>query len=910
LYSKFYKYLLATFDTKIVLFLKLKISHCLNFYFSFILVVVFSLNIKAQSDTLPVVDTISANISPDSSKVKAVKKDTSKVVVTKSKNALDSKVDYTSNDSIMFDITNKKVFLYGNADIKYENITIKANYIEISFEDNLLFASGVPDSSGKISGKPAFSEGDKSFQSDTMTYNFKTKKGIIKQVITEEGEGYLHGKKIKRMADEKINLIDGKYTTCSLEHPHFYIGFKKAKVIPNDKIVTGPVYLFIEDVPLPLVLPFGLFPNKKGQQSGILIPTYGESANRGFFLENGGYYFGINENVDLALRGTIYTRGSWALKALSNYNKRYKYIGSFDLNYAVNIDGEKDLPGYSRGRDFFIRWNHTQDAKARPNSRFTANVNAGSSNYQKYNPSTSNDYLSNTFQSNIAYQTTLFDKFNFSANVRHSQNTLNKTVDLSLPEITLSANRFYPFRKENRTGNQKWYENINIGYNMSAQNSLTIADSLFFTQKSLRSFRNGMKQSIPISSSIKVLKYFSLNNSINYNELWYLSTIDRSWSNDQNPLSSSYGYVETDTIPGYKTARDFSFSSSLNTKLYGMFQFKRGPVKALRHVITPFVGFTYHPEFGLYEWGYYKYYLSQSVAKPIRYSIFETGVYGSPSPYKSENINWNIANNLEMKIKAKSDTSEEFKKIVLIDNFTISGAYDVAKDTLKFSKILLSGRTVLLKNLDVRYAAALDPYITDSTGRNLNTLEWEKNKRLVRLSNSEWSFGLNWNYSSKGKTPATPATGTKTPAVATTDQTVRGTQQEKDMINKNPEAYVDFKIPWSINLAYTLRYTNTFTYLTFTPVSKKQYIQTLSFYGDVNLTPKWKIGFRSGYDFEMKDISYTSVDIYRDLHCWEIKFNWVPTGYRKSWNVTINVKAAVLQDLKLTKKKDWRDAYY
>ena len=287
------------------------------------------------------------------------------------------------------------------------------------------------------------------------------------------------------MADEKINLIDGKYTTCSLEHPHFYIGFKKAKVIPNDKIVTGPVYLFIEDVPLPLVLPFGLFPNKKGQQSGILIPTYGESANRGFFLENGGYYFGINENVDLALRGTIYTRGSWALKALSNYNKRYKYIGSFDLNYAVNIDGEKDLPGYSRGRDFFIRWNHTQDAKARPNSRFTANVNAGSSNYQKYNPSTSNDYLSNTFQSNIAYQTTLFDKFNFSANVRHSQNTLNKTVDLSLPEITLSANRFYPFRKENRTGNQKWYENINIGYNMSAQNSLTIADSLFFTQKSL-----------------------------------------------------------------------------------------------------------------------------------------------------------------------------------------------------------------------------------------------------------------------------------------------------------------------------------------------------------------------------------------------------------------------------------------
>ena len=892
----------------------MKISHRLNIYFSFILIAVFSFNLKAQSDTLRAIDSLSAKLPADTP---AVKKDTAIVIPLKSKSAsdsksaLESKVEYTSNDSILFDITNKQVFLYGNADIKYEDITIKANYIEISFADNLLFASGVKDSTGQISGKPVFAQGDKSFHSDTMTYNFKTKKGIIKQVITEEGEGYLHGKKIKRMADENINLIDGKYTTCNLEHPHFYIGFKKAKVIPNDKIVTGPVYLFIEDVPLPIVLPFGLFPNKKGQQSGILIPTYGESANRGFYLENGGYYFGINENMDLALRGTIYTRGSWALKALSNYNKRYKYSGSFDLDYAVNIDGEKDLPGYSYGRDFFIRWSHTQDPKARPNSRFTANVNAGSSNYQKYNPSTSNDYLSNTFQSNIAYQTTIFDKFNFSANVRHSQNTLNKTVDLSLPEISLSANRFYPFRNENRVGKQRWYENINVGYNMNAQNTLSIADSLFFTQKALESFRNGMKHSIPINNSIKVLKYFSLNNSINYTELWYLSSIDRNWSNDLNPLNSIPGYVKTDTINGFKTARDFSFSSSLNTKLYGMYQFKRGPVKALRHVITPSVGFTYHPEFGLYEWGYYRYYLMQGNQNPIRYSIFETGIYGSPTPFKSENVNWSIANNLEMKVKAKNDSVEAFKKIVLIDNFTISGAYDIAKDTLKFSKILLNGRTVLFKNLDIRYAAALDPYIVnDSTGQNLNVLEWEKNKRLLRLSNSEWSFGLNWNYSSKNKkgTPTTPVNKNQT--TTTPAEPVRGTKEEKEMIEKNPDAYVDFNIPWSINLAYTLRYTKTFSYLTFTPVGKKQYIQTLSFYGDVNLTPKWKIGFRSGYDFEMKDISYTSVDIYRDLHCWELKLNWVPTGYRKSWNVTINVKATVLQDLKLTKKKDWRDAYY
>jgi len=885
----------------------LKISHCLNIYFSIILIAVFTYNLKAQSDSLPVHDSVHVKLSHDTI---AVKKDTSKIVPTKSKSALDSKVEYTSNDSISFDITNKKVFLYGNAEIKYEDIDIKSNYIEISFSDNLLFASGVIDSTGKISGKPVFSDKDKSFRSDTMTYNFKTKKGIIKQVITEEGEGYLHGNKIKKMANDNINLVDGKYTTCSLDNPHFYIGFKKAKVIPNDKIVTGPVFLFIEDVPLPIVLPFGLFPNKKGQQSGILIPTYGESANRGFFLENGGYYFGINEYMDLALRGTIYTRGSWALKALSNYNRRYKYNGSFDLDYAVNIDGEKDLPGYSRGRDFFIRWSHTQDPKARPNSRFSANVNAGSSNYHKYNPSTSNDYLSNTFQSNIAYQTTLFNKFNFSANVRHSQNTLNKTVDLSLPEISLSANRFYPFRKQNRAGEQKWYENINVGYTMNAKNDLSIADSLFFTERSLKSFRNGMKHTIPINSSIKVLKYFSFNNSINYNELWYLNTIDRNWSNEINPLNSVPGYVKTDTVQGFKTARNFSFSTSLNTKLYGLYQLKKGPVKALRHVITPSVGFTYQPEFGLYQWGYYRYYLNKGVRNPIRYSIFETGIYGSPPPNKSENFNWSIANNLEMKIKAKNDSAEEYKKIVLIDNFTISGAYDVAKDSLRFSKILLNGRTVLFKSFDIRYAAALDPYITDSSGNNLNILEWDKNKRLTRLSNSEWAFGFNWNYSSKTKKNASNASIKKNPASNSSNETVRGTKEEKEMIDKNPEAYVDFKIPWSINIAYTLRYTNTFLYTTFPPINKKQYIQTLSFYGDVNLTPKWKIGFRSGYDFETKDISYTSVDIYRDLHCWEIKFNWVPTGYRKSWNVTINVKATVLQDLKLTKKKDWRDAYY
>jgi len=899
-----------TTDTKIVFFLKLSKSRNTIFYFLFFMFVFFTICTKAQSDTLLPIEKPAFPFPFDTI---AINNDTLKTTIItpqKSKSSLESKVDYLSNDSIRFNISEKTVFLYGQAEIKYENIIIKADYIEIQFENKLLFASGVIDSMGDLTGKPIFNEGEKSFRADTMFYNFDTKKGIIKQVITEEGEGYLHGDKVKKMPDDNINITHGKYTTCSLDEPHFHIGFNRAKVIPDNKIITGPVFLFIEKVPLPIVLPFGLFPNKKGQQSGILIPTYGESANRGFFLENGGYYFGINEYIDLALRGDIYSRGSWAVKTLSNYNRRYKYSGSFDLNYAINIEGEKELPGYSKGTDFFVRWSHNQDPKARPNSRFSANVNAGTSNYHKYNPSTTNDYLSNTFQSNIAYQTTLFNKLNFSANARHSQNTLNKNIDLSLPEIALSANRIYPFRKQNRIGKQKWYENINLGYTMNAKNDLSIADSLFFSEQALNSFRSGMKHSIPINSTIKILKYFSLNNTINYNERWYVKTIERDWAYALNPIDSTFGYLKTDTLKGFKTARDFSFSTSLNTKLYGMYQFKKGPVRALRHVITPSVGFSYKPDFAAYKWGYYRHYMTPFLQEPARYSIFETGIYGTPAPNQSGNLNWSLANNLEMKVKSKNDSLTEYKKVVLIENFTVSGAYDLAKDSLNFSKIMLSGRTVLFRNFDIRYAATLDPYITDSIGRNLNTFEWDKNKRLARLSNSEWAFSVNWNYTAGKQKAKTTAQNTENLDTQKPGRPPKGTPEEIEMIDNNPEAYVDFNIPWSINLSYTLRYTNSFWYTTFPPENRKEYIQTLSFFGDVNLTPKWKIGFRSGYDFEQKEISYTSIDIYRDLHCWELKFNWIPTGFRKSWNVTINVKAAVLQDLKLTKKKDWRDAYY
>jgi len=811
--------------------------------------------------------------------------------------ALSSKVVYSATDSILFNIEEEKAYLYGNAKIEYEDITLTAAYIEISFKENQLFAKGVTDSTGKEKGTPEFTQGEESFHAKSMTYNFKTQKGVIKQVITKEGDNYLHGETVKRLANKQVNVKAGMYTTCSLDHPHYEIKFSKAKVIPGDKIVTGPAYLVIEDVPTPLMVPFGYFPNKKGQTSGILMPTYGESTNRGFFLENGGYYLGLGEHFDLALRGTIYSRGSWAGKIASNYKKRYKYEGDLNLEYAVNIDGEKDLPGYLKHNDFFIRWNHSQDSKARPNSRFSASVNAGSSKYNKYNPTSATDYLTNQYSSNINYSTTIGSMYNFSANIRHTQNTIDGSLTMSLPEITFSVNRFYPFRPKDRVGAAKWYDNIFVSYNMNCRNTLSTFDSILFEHSTMKKFQNGMDHTIPISSTIKLFKYFSLTNAINYNERWYLQSIHKAWKTDSLVNGINYGGVRTDTVNGFQAARDFNFSATLNTKLYGMLQFKHGYIRAFRHVVTPSVSFVYTPDFGSQTWGYYKFYADTSFhndPKQLKkYSIFEGGIYGTPPAAESGNINFSFANNLEMKVRSKKDTVSGFKKLTLIENLVVSTTYDVAKDSCNWSDLVVNGYTKLFRNLDLRYAAAWTPYVTDSLGRDLNTFLYDKSKKILKLRNNDLAVGLNWALSSTKNNKKKKKTSDK------------GTPEELAMINNNLDSYVDFDVPWSLNIAYTLRYTKNF--LVKESPGQKDIIQTLSFNGDVNITSKWKIGFTSGYDFEQKNFSYTSINVYRDLHCWEMKFNWIPTGFRKSYNLTINVKSQVLQDLKLTKKKDWRD---
>jgi len=858
---------------------------------------VYSLSIRETPFCQLIPDTITASL-PDTLVIDSL-------AAGGSKEALDAKVDYKAKDSTLFDLVNKKVFLYGDAVINYSDINLQAAFIEINFEKNEVYATGMPDSTGKVVGVPVFKQGDQSFKSRVIRYNFRSKKGFISKVITEDGSGYLHGETVKKMGDDIINISKGSYTTCNLEdHPHFEFRYNRSIVIPKKRIVTGPAYLVVEDVPTPLMLPFGWFPNKQGQRSGILLPTFGESANRGFYFEGGGYYLFISDYLDFKVTGDIYTLGSWTLRPSFNYKKRYKYSGSASFTYAITVSGVKEAPNYTRKRDFAIRWNHRQDPKARPRSTFSADVNIVSSTLNKYNPSTTQDYLSNTFRSSVAYQTNFGGKFYLTVNAAHDQNTLTHIVNVTLPELTFSINRFNPFSSPKRVGRTRWYHNITMNYNLNARNTVTALDSVILTSAALNLMKNGIQHTFPISSPIKLLKYFNWTNSISLTDRMYFESYRKSWSNDTlfTENDTIIGYLVKDTINGFNNLFDYSYSSSLSTKIYGMIQFgKNFPVNAIRHVLTPTVSFTYKPDYGTEFWNYYDSYIDTN-GKEIPYSKYEGSLYGSPSPGKSGRINFSFGNNLEMKIRSRKDTLTGTKKLGILDNFTINFSYDFAKDSLRWSPLSLSGRTRLFKKIDISYRSEFDPYILDSTGtKNLDQTEWSVNHRLLRLKNTNWSVSLNWRLSSEDLKKKEDK---KVPVPASP-----GNEAELEEIILSPDDYIDWSIPWDLTFSYSFRYDAVRRYPDYVYERTTKIVQTVDVSGNISITPKWKVGFRTGWDFEAKDLSYTSISIYRDLHCWEMRFNWIPMGTQKSWNFTINAKASILQDLKLNKKKDFRDNF-
>ncbi len=858
-----------------------------------------AVSLYALPQTVP--DTLSENREvspPDTIRGTTASRNDTLAVPRKERTSLESKVERVAIDSIIQDLVNRKVYLYGDAVINYEDITLKAAVIEVDFNTNTVHAYGREDSTGKVIGAPEFTEGKQTFKAKKMSYNFDTKKGMIQQVITEDDQGFLHGKKVKKMEDNTINVLHGSYTTCSLEeNPHFAFKFKKSRVIPDNKIVTGPAYMEIEGMPTVLALPFGIFPNKAGKKSGIIIPSYGESPNRGFFLENGGYYWAINDKMDLTVLGDVFSRGSWAIKPRFRYKKRYKFNGNLDLGYAVNVVGVKDAPDYSKSTDFRIRWVFNQDPKARPRSRFSADVNIVTSNYVKYNVVSAEDYLSNEFQSSVAYQTSWGNNLFLTANSTFRQNTKTHQVDITLPQITFSVKRFTPFRKSG--GKKKFYEDLSISYNMNARNEINTLDSTLFEPGVFRNdMKNGAVHKIPISLPMKILKYFTLSTSINMTDRMYSQSSRISWSDDTLVQGNDtvVGYIQVDTVTGFHNAFDFSLSTSLTTRLYGMLRFKKGPLRAIRHVFTPSVGLSYVPDFGNENLGYYDTYIDKE-GNEVKYSIFQNNyfrsVYGTPPGQESGRINFSFANNLEIKVRSRKDTITGTKKIKLIEALNFSGSYDLAKDSLKLSYLSVNGRTTLWKNITLQYSSQWDPYVLDSAGRQINTYEWEANRRLFRHSSTSWNLSVGIKLGDKDFKKK------KKPEEATED--------DMEEIIDNPNEFVDWEVPWSFDLRYNFNYGINDRFINYEKNREERIVQTLSLSGQINITPKWKFTVRTGWDFTNNEISYTSINIYRDLHCWEMRFNWVPLGPRKSWNFSINVKASILQDLKLNRKRDFRD---
>ena len=792
-----------------------------------------------------------------------------------SKDAMKAKVEYKARDSIRFDMKSQQIFLFGESQVNYEDLELKAEEIESDLDSNIVSAKGKKDSTDKYIGEPYFMQADKEFYAHEIKYNFNTKKGLISDVKTQEGEGYIHGQKIYKNPDNILYIRNGKYTTCSLAEPHYYFGATKLKIIPNDKIITGPADLFIENSPTPLAIPFGFFPNTPKQKSGIIIPLPGESEQLGFFILNGGYYLFVNNHLDAEITADVYSKGSWGTKFNSNYNNRYKYNGRIETNYSVFKNSEKEFPDYSEKKDFFLRWRHNQDPKARPNSVFSANVNLGTSTNFTNNYNTSaTDYLSTNFSSNISYTKRWDNKpFTLNINASHNQNTLSKQITVRLPEIAFNVSRINPLKRKKTVGAQKFYEQIGLSYSLNFKNEVTAYDSLFninTPELVTGKLKNGIKHSIPISTSLKVLKYFTLNPAFNYSEVWYLKTINKTWD------TTRIGNVRTDTINKFERGNTYSTSANLTTKLYGMYNFKGNGIKAIRHVITPTVGLSYTPENNS---GIHSYTDTNNVSH--KYSIFQDGVYGTSNTAKAGLLNFNLLQSFDMKYKTKNDTTNTLKKVTLLDNLSLSTNYNLLADSFNWSNISIGGRTNLFNKFNINFNGTIDPYALDTSGVRMNKSNYSQTKNLGRLT----SASVNVGFMLKSKV-----------AKKTEKTTKFATEQELAYVNSHLDDYIDFDVPWTLNVAYNIYYSK--------PVfeNSKNVVQTVGVTGDVSLTQKWKIGFSSGYDFQQHDLSYTSLGIYRDLHCWEMDIQWIPLGPRQSYTFTIKVKSAMLQDLKLIRR--------
>ena len=819
---------------------------------------------------------------------------------------LDGAIEGKSTDSLVYDVRNKLVYVYNEGDVTYQNSNLKADFMRIDMTDKTVFAYGKPDSlDGKaIVTKPEFSDGSASYQMDTITYNFATEKAKIKGVATQQGDGWLVGGSVKKMPDNTINIQDGMYTTCDeTDHPHFYLAMTKAKVQPGKKVITGPAYLVMEDVPIYFLgIPFGFFPINMGPKSGLLMPSYGEDGTRGFFLRDLGYYITLGDYADLAVRGGFYTLGSWEASAASRYIKRYKYSGSFNIQYSNIKTGEKGEPDYLKQSNFRVQWTHSQDAKANPGSTFSASVNFATSGYNRYSANTLNDILSTQTNSSISYSKSWTGTpFSLSANMAISQNSSNQSISLTLPTVVFNVSRIYPFKRKEKTGKDRWYEKISMQYTGKMTNSVATTESEIFTKKTLENMKNGIEHSIPVSASFNVFNYINLSPSFNYNEKWFFKKVEYEW----NPMTNKVDTMANEY--GFYRLYNYSMSVSASTTVYGMYDFTKKKrdrkIQAIRHVLTPSIGFSYTPDFGDFKYGYYKSLQRDSLGTTQTYSPYAQNAYSVPSSGRNMSMNFSLSQNLEMKVLSKRDTSG-VKKIKLIDELRISGSYNFLADSMRLSTIPISFRTTLFGNFGINLSATLDPYRLTPDGKRINKLFFPG-----RIVSTGWSFGYTFKSRDDRSQTAINDITSIPPEYMNPFYDPYGTMDPVLRRQYMAQTYYDFSLPWNFGFNYTVNYS--ITTGNYPPKGyKKNVTQTVGFNGSLNLTPKMGITFQGGYDIKANRLTTSSVSITRDLHCWQMSFSWIPFGTYRSWSFNIGVKAASLSDLKYDKSQSMYENMY
>lgn len=804
---------------------------------------------------------------------------------------LEHQVIYNARDSIRYETKGNKIYLFGDGYVLYEDMNLKAEFIEIDNEKNTITAYGKTDSLGNNIGNPIMKAEGQESSAKKIIYNLKTKKGKIYDIMTKEGDLVLKGSEVKKDSNNVVYMKNLKCIPCEFEDSRTLFRAKRAKIIPDDKIVTGPMYLEIAGVPTPLGLPFGFFPNTKKRHSGILIPFYGSSDALGFYLKDGGFYWGINDKTDMAIRGDIYGNGSWGLRTLNNYLVNYKYNGSLSLGYSEFRNGEKEVPStYSKQRDISISWRHNQDLKNNPTIRFSSDVNVRTSKYNKLNAQNTGQYLTNTFQSNITFAKT-FKVGTLGVNARHDQNTQTKRMNISFPELTFNINRFYPFKNENRV-KQNPIDKIGISYLLEARNSLSGADTSIFKGNIGDSLKYGFRHTLPISTNITVLKYFTLTPALNLSAVMYTKTTLKEFNIDSNRV---YSTVNNNFSTGY----DANFNTSLSTKLFMDYVFKSKRLKQIRHLLIPSLAYTYRPDFGKEQYGFWKEIATDVpyVYRGGKYSIFENGIFSGPVQGTQNSLGVNLNNNLEAKIRKKTDTGYVFNKVTLLQNLSFSGSYNFAADSFNMSFVSMTGRTKIWKYFDLIFNSTFDPYYSTVNTYTLNGVAYESTYRTSRYLLDEngrvadfrsGNIAINAAFSSNMITSRA-----KKPDL--TNGAERGAAAPTNT------AQAQEKLPWSLNIYYNVNYTKV--------LEKVKDIQTLNFSGDVGITKYWKLGVTSGYDFSNRNLSYTSINLYRDLKCWEARIDWVPFGFRKSYSLTINLKTSMLSDVKIPRQRQWYDNF-